>query len=52
MVSNGLLVGGLKEYMYTGSLEPDQIAHIQSMVAKRGLTNWVNVHTPCVEKVV
>ena len=24
----------------------DQISHIQSMVAKRGLTNWANVHTP------
>ena len=24
----------------------DQISHIQSMVAKRGLTNQANVHTP------
>ena len=34
--------------MYTQLLEPDQISHTQSTVAKRGLTN---VHTPC-EKVV
>ena len=27
-------------------LEPDQISHTQSMVAKRGLTNRANVHTP------
>ena len=27
-------------------LEPDQISHTQSMVAKRGLINPTNVHTP------
>ena len=27
-------------------LEPDQISHTQSLVAKRGLTNQANVHTP------
>ena len=32
-------------YMYTQLLEPDQISHTQSMVAKRGLTNRANVHT-------
>ena len=32
--------------MYTRLLEPDQISHTQSMVAKRGLTNRANVHTP------
>ena len=31
-------------------LEPDQISHIQSMVAKRGLTNQANVHTPMMNK--
>ena len=34
------------EHMYTQLLEPDQISHRQSMVAKRGLTNRANVHTP------
>ena len=29
--------------MYTRLLEPDQISHTQSMVAKRGLTNRANV---------
>ena len=24
----------------------NQISHVQSMVAKRGLTNWANIHTP------
>ena len=33
-------------YMCTQLLEPDQISHTQSMVAKRGLTNRANVHTP------
>ena len=33
-------------YIYTWLLEPDQISHTQSMVAKRGLTNRENVHTP------
>ena len=28
----------------------DQISHIQSMVAKRGLTNQENVHTPDMKK--
>ena len=32
-------------YMYTRLLEPDQISHTQSMVAKRGLTTHANVHT-------
>ena len=32
--------------MYTQLLEPDQISHTQSMVAKRGLTIWANVDTP------
>ena len=37
--------------MYTRLLEPDQISHTQSMVAKRGHTNQANVHTPtCVWK--
>ena len=27
-------------------LEPDHISHTQSMVAKSGLTNRANVHTP------
>ena len=27
-------------------LEPDQISHTQSTVAKRSLTNRANVHTP------
>ena len=31
--------------MYTWLLEPDQISHTQSMVAKRGLTNQANIHT-------
>ena len=31
--------------MYTGLLEPDQISHTQSMVAKRVRTNRANVHT-------
>ena len=26
-------------------LEPDQVSHTQSMVAKIGHTNWANVHT-------
>ena len=30
----------------TRLLEPDQISHTQSMVAKRGHTNQANVHTP------
>ena len=37
-------------YTYTRLLEPDQISHTQSMVAKtkskRDLTNRANVHTP------
>ena len=33
-------------FFLTQWLEPDQISHTQSMVAKRGLTNWANVHTP------
>ena len=36
--------------MYTQLLEPDQIPHTQSMVAKRGLTNRATVHTPFVRK--
>ena len=32
-------------YMY-GVMEPHQISHTQSMVAKRSLTNRANVHTP------
>ena len=32
--------------MYMQLLEPDQISHTQSMVAKRGRTNWANVHIP------
>ena len=32
--------------MKTQLLEPDQISHTQSVVAKRGLTNQANVHTP------
>ena len=36
--------------MYTRLLEPDQISHTQSMVAKRGLTNRANVHTHYVKK--
>ena len=32
--------------MYTRLLEPDQISQTQSTVAKRGLTNRANVHTP------
>ena len=38
----------------TRLLEPDQISHTQSMVAKRGLTNRANVHIPLhvCEKVV
>ena len=32
-------------YMYTRLLEPNQISHTQSMVAKRGLTNRANVQT-------
>ena len=39
-------------YMYTWLLEPDQISHRQSMVAKRGLTNRANVHIPLCEKLV
>ena len=31
---------------YTLLLKPDQISHTQSMVAKRGLTNRANIHTP------
>ena len=27
-------------------IRDDQMSHIQSMVANRGLTNWPNVHTP------
>ena len=33
-------------YMYTRLLEPNQIFHTQSMVAKRGRTNRANRHTP------
>ena len=29
----------------TSLLDPDQISHIQSMVAKRGLTNRASVYT-------
>ena len=35
-------------YMYMLLLEPDQISHAQSMMAKRGLTN----HTPRCDKVI
>ena len=31
--------------MYTQLLEPDQISHTQSMVAKGGRTNRANVYT-------
>ena len=31
-------------------MEPDQIYHTKSMVAKRGLTNQANVHTPVCEQ--
>ena len=36
--------------MYTYLMEPDQISHTQSMVAKRGCLNWGNVHTPYAKK--
>ena len=32
--------------IYHTCIRGDQISHLQSMVAKRGLTNWTNVHTP------
>ena len=37
-------------YTNTRWLEPDQISHVQSMVAKRGLTDRANVHTPLWKK--
>ena len=40
------LVSPLFIYMYTWLLEPDQMSHVPSMVAKRGLTNQANIHTP------
>ena len=39
-------VSGHREIMWYIVYGGDQISHIQSMVAKRGLTNWPNVHTP------
>ena len=41
-----LLFCVIRVNMYTYLLEPDQISHTQSMVAKRGRTNWANIHTP------
>ena len=32
--------------MYMLFLEPDQISHTQSMVAKSGLSNWAYVYAP------
>ena len=40
------LFWGLKGKYVTHCIRGEQIFHIQSMVAKRGLTNWSNVHTP------
>ena len=34
------------KYAYTWLLEPDQISHTQSMVAKRSRIDQANVHTP------
>ena len=36
-------------YMYTQGPNFPHV-HVQSMVAKRGLTNWANVHTPTVRE--
>ena len=36
----------------TRLLEPNLILHTQSMVAKRGLTNRANAHTPNVKTVI
>ena len=44
--------GETRDTCITQLLEPDQSYHTQSMVAKRGLKNWANIHTPLWTKLV